>query len=655
MLYHQVLLIGAVGLLLAAGLRVGDRMASGPAERLVAAAVLAAAIAVVEALGLGLVGLGTEPWALLLASLAVWLFAIRLVAVRRSFLAEVAQGWQRLSPPAQAGLGAVLGVAVAWTVWLLRYPAFDFDNLAYHIPEVVAWVHNGRPGSLVTVVPGFPYANLPITNEVLLAWASGLSRSFAVITVWPAVMLGLLALAGWTGVRALGVRPLTSLLAVAALCAAPMLTSYQGNGANSDLPALVWLVVTGALCAAAVQRRQTGLLAVAVVAAGLAVGTKTTVAPLTLFVLAVAGVRLRGSLHWPGLTGALGLAVLAGGVWYFRDLIQHGSPLWPYYKTPWGDPLPHLQQPNITFFDRPGASLRRFGEAGYATDTFLGCLVVLVGAGLAPALSRARAVWWGAAATAATVVLWTISPDTGAPYPKFPAADAFHGSLRFLMPSVAAATVTLVLAGRGRSGRSAVAVNLILTTALVLSLVELFRLGFPRVPAVTTPLVGAAAGAGALLGVGVWLRPRIPVPALAGLGAVLLCLGLTAGADGLVQRRARLGGADAGPIRWLDVPGAGSRPVYTAPLALVMLSQNDLRRDVYVLPRRTSCSQLAQRARHSWVVVERIATNALLGPSSTDVCLAGWRPVYQDQAALVYAGSSVAPRTALRWLPRATR
>ena len=108
-----------MSLLLAAGLRVADGMASGPAERLIAAAVLAAATAVAESLGLGLVGLGTEPWALLLT----------------------------------------------WTVWLLRYPAFDFDNLAYRIPEVVAWVHNGRPGSLVSVVPGFPHANLPIIGR----------------------------------------------------------------------------------------------------------------------------------------------------------------------------------------------------------------------------------------------------------------------------------------------------------------------------------------------------------------------------------------------------------------------------------------------------------------------------------------------------------
>jgi hypothetical protein len=95
--------------------------------------------------------------------------------------------------------------------------------------------------------------------------------------------------------------------------------------------------------------------------------------------------------------------------------------------------------------------------------------------------------------------------------------------------------------------------------------------------------------------------------------------------------------------------------VYTAPLAMVMLSQNDLRRGVVVLPRLIGCQQLAQRARQGWLVVEKIVTNPLLGPSSTDTCLAGWRPVYQDPGALVYAASSLTPAATAGRPPRATR
>ena len=54
-------------------------------------------------------------------------------------------------------------------------------------------------------------------------------------------------MSGWLGLRSLRVPPLPSALAVGSLCAAPMATSFQLNGPNTDFPALVWLVVAGGL------------------------------------------------------------------------------------------------------------------------------------------------------------------------------------------------------------------------------------------------------------------------------------------------------------------------------------------------------------------------------------------------------------------------
>lgn len=643
MFVHQLLLVGATGLLVAAGVRLAARLSPAPLARLVAAAAVAATAAVIEALALGLVGLGTNAPVLFAAALATWLVARFLIATPASSVwSHLLASWRRSSPGARVAAGAVVGAGLAWTVWLLRYPAFDWDNLVYHIPEVVAWVHTGQPGSIVGVVPGFPYGNLPVTNEVLLAWASGLSRSFVPITVWPALLLALLAASGWLGLRSLRVAPVTAAIATASLCAAPMLTSFQGYGANSDMPALVWLLVAGSLCGAAMRDGQDGLFAPALLAAALGVGTKTTVAPLAGIVMVATAYRLRDRLRRRAgmLLLAFGVAMVVGGTWYVRDLIQHGSPLWPYYATPWGDSLPHLQQPNVTFMDRPLATLRRIGEAGYLTDTFLGGALVLAAAILAPLVVRARAVAAGALATAVSVVLWTVAPDTGAPYPSFPAAEAFHGSLRFLIPSVAVATLTLALATRDSRPRARL-FSAVLAIALGLNVVQLFRLGYPRAPSPVTPILGALVGGALLLLAGRSVWRRVPGAVIAALGMTGLSAGLAIGADGFVARRAHLGYGDAELIRWFAAAGRDARPIYSAPIEIVMLAENDLRRGVFAIPRRAPCAQIARRARQGWVIVAKLSTAQLLGSSTAGACVSRWRPVFKGSNSLVFDARSV--------------
>lgn len=123
----------------------------------------------------------------------------------------------------------------------------------------------------------FPVGNYPVTDEVLLAWGSGISRSFVPAALSTPGALVLFVLAGWAGLRALSVPRGVSALALAAVASAP-LPVEQVTGPNTDLPALAWLACTAALCAGSVRRP--ALVAPAVVAAGLAVGTKTTALPL---------------------------------------------------------------------------------------------------------------------------------------------------------------------------------------------------------------------------------------------------------------------------------------------------------------------------------------------------------------------------------------
>ena len=76
---HQALLAVSVVALADGGFRLASLAATGGLERVVATATLAAAAATLEALLLGLIGLGTEPLALAPAAAVTWLAAWRLL------------------------------------------------------------------------------------------------------------------------------------------------------------------------------------------------------------------------------------------------------------------------------------------------------------------------------------------------------------------------------------------------------------------------------------------------------------------------------------------------------------------------------------------------------------------------------------------------
>lgn len=653
---HHLLLVVSVGLLLGAGARAASRLTDVALERVVAAVPLAASVAAIEALGLGFVGLGTNPVALFIGAAAAWLGAWRLVPAADTPLADqLGAWWTSLPPRGRLVAGALAGANLAWAAWLLRYPAFDLDSHSYHIPEVLAWVRNGTPGSVLPILPGFPYGALPVTNEVLLSWGSGIGRSLVWLTIWPAMLFALLAAAGWLGLRSLRVPPLPSGLAVASLCAAPMATSFQLNGPNTDFPALVWLVVAAGLCAACVSGKRDALFLPALLAAALAVGTKTTTAPQIGILVAVVAFHLHARLRGLGLRLVLATAVglVVGGTWYFRNLVEHGSPLWPFFATPWGDPFPPLlgDPQQFTFFRRPLESLSRFGEPGYVTDTFLGGLVVLAGAVAAALLVRRRPVVAAGAVTAVSAFLWTFAPCTGAPFSRSDPAACFHGSPRLLMPGVAVATLAVALAARDAPRRAAQLWTAVLAVALGLNVWLLFGLQFPATPNPLTPLAGALVVAVLALVSGRLPWHWLSRPAALAVGSVVVAGALAFAAQNMVQRHAHVGLDPRSP--YLDAPliplfvdgaAADGRPIYTMPIVIPMLAGNDLARKVEAIPRREPCAGIEARARAGWVVVIKATGDELLGPSTIRECVRPWSPYYEDAGVEVYNAGSLEAR-----------
>jgi hypothetical protein len=650
----------ALGLSLAALLDTGFRVASPAAarglERLVAAAVVAAVLAVLAALGLGLVSLGTDALALTPAALAVWLAArAALPAPATGPLEELRSWWGAAPPASRLALGAVLGVVAAWAAWLLRHPALGSDSAIYHLPEVVAWIHSGRPGAVVQLYSVFPVGSYPLTNEVLLAWGSGIAGSFVWVALWAPLTMLLLVAGGWLGLRELGVGRLPRALAVASLCMTPLLTHFQMNGAHTDLPAVAWLVAAGALAAA--SRGRPLLLAPAILAAGLAAGTKTTVLPAALAALAIAGWAGRRELRhvWRPLALAAAAAVAVGGYWYLRNLVDHGSPFWPFTGSPWSDPLP-LSDVNTRFIERPRATFEALRKDD--VHPFEGGYLLLAAALASPFVARRRAVVAAGAATLLSLLIWMCAPFSGIPEETPLAGAVTVSSLRYLIPSLTLATLTVALAATAGRGARAYAVAA-LAAVLAIDTWQTFDLGFPRAPSAGVAIGGAAGGVLLALAAGYAAGRLPPLPRRAAVPAVALAAvaaGALAGAaaPGFVERwesafaqAGKAGPSAPGAVTWLVTQPAfrdGAAPIAFSAVTNGVLAGDRLQHRIELVGAREACARIRARLRAGWVVEQP----ALPG-SRIARCLAAARPVYEGPAVRIYfTGTGVSPARAGR-------
>jgi hypothetical protein len=639
-LHHGLLGVAAIALGCFA-VRLASTLVPRGLERAVIAMVFGATAAIVEALALGLAGLGASPAALTAAAVATWLAARTVLPEPETRVtSELAAGWRGLSRGGRVPCGAAGGVVVSWIAFFLRYPALGEDSISYHLPSVVQWVNSGRPGTVDAFNYWLPHGNYPQTNEAFLTWACGIARSFVPVALWTPAAFALLAGAAWVGLRALGVPRLARAAGVTALCASPLVVQ-QLFGPNTDLPALAWLVSAAALVACA--RERPALLAPAVLAGALAVGTKTTMAPLGAVVLAAGLWHHRAALR--PLARPLGLAVLAGvvvgGTWYLRNLIGRGSPLWPLVDLPWGDPAPPLvDQLDARFIEQPERTLEN--RVDDYLNVIAGGLVLFAGALAAPLLVRSRAVLAGAAATGLALVAWLFAPFTGVG----DAPELEHVALsttRYLLPLMAAATLTLALAARS-GGAARVFAFAVFAAAFGWSVVRDAIEGFPYAPSVGTLASGAVVGA--IVGWAMRGRRRTPFgselrPALgaAALVALLAAVG-AAGAPGYLQRHGEAGRFyDRGPSLFLGytAPFAdGAATVAMAPALAGPLAGDTLDHEVELIARDESCERIEERLRTQWIVVSDLRGASFVPDYTAPDCLAAHDPAFEDNLFKVY-------------------
>jgi hypothetical protein len=653
---HHALFGLAVASLAGAAFRVASATGATGLERMVAAAPLAAAAAVIEALVLGLVELGTDPLALTAAAAATLVAALRLAPRRGPGpRRELAGWWSARKLSERAAFAAAMGAGAVLAAWLLRHPYVGTDGIAYHLIAAIDWIREGTPGALYRASYEFPVGNYPLTNEVLLAWGMGISRSFVTATLGTPVALALTAAASWLGLRTLRVPGTPAALATAALCLLPLNVSRL-NEASTDIPALAWLVCTGALAAGSARRP--ALLVPALVAAGLAVGTKTTTLPLAAMAIALAVWARRADLRRLALPLGLAMtaALAAGGFWYLRNLVDHGSPFWPFLTAPWGDDSPRLiELLRHSFLDRPRVTLA--GRVDQYVAALAGGLILAAGGVLAPLIGRSRAAVGAGAAAAGALVLAANAPVTG--LGDIPLLDGFSiSALRYFVPALAASALALAIAARD-GGRLGVVATAGLAAALLWNVAEDASLDFPLVPSAATLLTGAAGGAAAAVALSL-AGPRVAVslgrlrvfraprhlPALAAALATAAAAALLAlPASGYVERHGTVGAAlDAGLVRWFsDRPrfDESEEPVSMVRLASALLAGDRLSRPVELVPRDESCGEIRARG---WVVLTETVRSPVRDrrgelfppPGPTERCRFREKPAFRQPPFAVY-------------------
>lgn len=610
-LIHHAALVAACCALGAGGLRAAAACGADGLTRVVAAAPVTVAVAVLETLALGRVGLSAGAGVLLALAVATWLAARALlpapaVTLRSSWSAW----WSAADTRTRLAVGAAGGIWVAWTSWQLRFPHLDIDGLIYHLPLVASWMPDGDAGAATPLIEGLPVGNYPLTNEVALAWATGLADSLVPLSAWQPLLWLLTALAGWLGLRALDVPRWVAGAAVAAVVMMP-LVAVQLGGPLTDLPALAWAVTCAALCALSATPGRAALLGPAIVAAGLAVGTKTTPAPLLLLALGFALWRSRKVLRPLAarvLLPCLALGGVVGLAWMTRNLVDHGSPLWPFVEGPGGDPLPPALRPfDARFLDAPADMLR--GREDLYAETVSGGVWLLAGALVVPLLRRSRRALLFLAATVLGVLAWANAPYTGIQEPDSLAV----GATRYLLPALACAAAAIAVSTAGPGARRwlrAVGGGVLALAALV-SISRMGDLAFPYTPSWGTIIAGAGIGAAVVL-VQPWtsrLDRRLRIDRLAPVALAALVSVILAGqADQYLIRHAG--------VRLFDRPVLGAllqdptfsaadgRVMAMAPATLGVLAGEDLQHRLELIPARERCARTRTRVSDGWVVAQ---------------------------------------------------
>lgn len=218
---------------------------------------------------------------------------------------------------------------------LMRYP-MGYDTLYYHLPVAVRWMQERQ----LNLVVGFNYLSHPENGMIvpfLLSFAK-LELLFPLVHLPKAAVVGLVTF-GLARCLRVGRRGAT--LAACVALSVPIVTFQSVSGYIDLYAAAAWLsallALTWAVRAPDRSRRE-GLLLLAGLSAGIALGSKTTflvmVAMLALVAMGVEWIRSRESLHdrrrpLRNFLLFASASLACSGFWLVRGTVQAGNPIYP--------------------------------------------------------------------------------------------------------------------------------------------------------------------------------------------------------------------------------------------------------------------------------------------------------------------------------------
>jgi len=549
---------------------------------------LVATVMFLQAMGLGGLGLSSSPLAFLGAAVVT-----AGVTSRWSTAARVPAAERRLDVKTVVLVGATAGLVFGSVVYSTVNPAIGADSIVNHLAQPVAWVQAGTMGDLARVSENLPFEAYPVTHEVLVGWGLGASHAFGWVSFISATARILLGLGVYVAARACQASRFVATLAAASILVLPVCAVTNG-GPNTDIPAAAW--TASAVAFALLARSNARAYAFAILAAGLAMGTKTTAVLGPGLVLIVVVMRNPRILRTERrlLLGAGATAAAIGAWWPLRNIIEHGGPLWPFIATPGSEPIPaEFAAIDDRFISQPATMLR--GREVLYLEVLGGAAVLLVGALLLVRQLRRdeRDLFL---ITALCLVAWTV-----APYTAITRTDGLAvGALRYLLPAIAIGAVGVAAASRTGS----VVAQMVLASSIPVSLAAraLLPIPVPVVVPVRSLLlfasVGVAIGACASK---VIVRRGMPglshKARLAGTvaAAVLSVALLTVASSGWTRRSAMSEPNSLGEalVATIDSMPSSTESVAVFPSAFALLASDDLEIRIDLIDAEATCDELA--------------------------------------------------------------
>ena len=376
---------------------------------------------------------------------------------------EAFVAWARAWLPQLVAVGVVALVFVHWGLTAkdaLSRGIFNFDSLWYHLPFAVEMAHSHSVTGIHYTETVFTNWFYPQNSELLHSVGILLTGRDTLSLFLNFGWLGMAFLAAWCIGRPYGRGSLT-VVAAGVLLECHTLVVREPGAAKNDLMAAALLLAAIAILVnwkASYLRagRFTGLLplAVAGLATGLAVGTKSTALAMAAMLTLAVIVLAPGGRRWAAAGWWFAAGLAGGGYWYLRNLIVTGNPL-PQLEHLGPIALPH---PERLQEGRPDFSI-----AHYATDTGVWrdyfepglhqafgalwpivLLAALVGALLAIVWGRPKVLRWMGAVALVGMIAYVFTPLSAAGADGAP--TGFGINIRYAIPALLAGLVLLPVA-----------------------------------------------------------------------------------------------------------------------------------------------------------------------------------------------------------------